>query len=58
MTENNTKTKTQLLKSEKELIDMASKKIKTQIIRSSSTHQIGKEKELSVFKFRVDVLKE
>jgi hypothetical protein len=57
MTENNIKTKTQLLKSEKDLIDMASKKVKTQVLRSSSTHQFGKDKELSVMKFRVDALK-
>lgn len=37
---------------------MTSKKIKTQVLRASSTHQLGKEKELSVLKFRVDALKE
>lgn len=57
MTENNTKTKTQLMKSEKDLIEMTSKKIKTQVLRSSSTNQFGKDKELSVMKFRVDALK-
>jgi len=37
---------------------MTSKKIKTQVLKSSSsTHQFGKDKELSVMKVRVDALK-